>query len=77
MPSLLLGISLHQQGCQWLLLLNEQEIEIRGSCGNKNHSRECMDRYEEWIRSEINLTRGPDSTLNLKEEVKRVVRRHC
>ena len=44
------GVSLKCSACK--------EIEIRGTRGNKNHSRACMERYENWIRSELNLARG-------------------
>ena len=59
------GVSLKCSACK--------EIEIRGIRGNKNHSRECMERYENWIRSELNLAKGSepsDSKLKVEQEVK-------
>ena len=60
------GVSLKCSACK--------EIEIRGTRGNKNHSRACMERYENWIRSELNLARGSkpsDSEPKGEQEVKR------
>ena len=60
------GVSLKCSACK--------EIEIRGARGNKNHSRACMERYENWIRSELNLARGSkpsDSEPKGEQEVKR------
>ena len=45
------GVSLKCSACK--------EIEIRGTRGNKNHSRACMERYENWIRSELTLHGAP------------------
>ena len=59
------GVSLKCSACK--------EIEIRGTRGNKNHSRECMERYENWIRSELNQAKGSEPSDNkpkVEQEVK-------
>ena len=60
------GVSLTCSACK--------EIEIRGTRGNKNHSRECMERYEKWIRSELEQGQGSgpsESKPTVLQEVKR------